>query len=110
MRTPRQSEKVVERKPDKNEGEIAIGFLQLANEAKSKADLVRASAMFFQEQSGCEAVGVRLKEGDDYPYFEARDSPRNLSIPRQTFVREISGAARSGTAQAVLLWNACAAA
>ena len=33
---------------------------------------------FFHEQSGCEAVGIRLKEGGDYPYFEARGFPEEF--------------------------------
>lgn len=60
------------------EGEIAADFLRLVNESRSKADLVRASVRFFQEQSACEAVGIRLKEGDDYPYYEARGFPQEF--------------------------------
>jgi signal transduction histidine kinase/CheY-like chemotaxis protein len=37
--------------------------------------MIRNAATFFQEQSGCEAVGIRLKEGDDYPYYETRGFP-----------------------------------
>ena len=36
---------------------------------------MRAAADFFQKQSGCEAVGIRLKEGDDYPYYVTRGFP-----------------------------------
>lgn len=41
-------------------------------------DLVRTAATFFQQQSGCEAVGIRIKMGDDYPYHEARGFPREF--------------------------------
>lgn len=64
MRTQRRSETVSEHESDGKEGEIIAGFLQLVNEGKSKADLVRASIKFFQEKSGCEAVGIRLREAD----------------------------------------------
>ena len=30
---------------------------------------------FFKKQSGCEAVGIRLKEGEDYPYYETKGFP-----------------------------------
>ena len=41
--------------------------------------LVEASVRFFREQSGCEAVGIRLRDGDDYPYYEARGFPEGSS-------------------------------
>ncbi|HSB67721.1 MAG TPA: response regulator [Candidatus Methylomirabilis sp.] len=63
---------ITERKRAEAERETAAGFLRLVNESEGKADLIRAAATFFQEQSGCEAVGIRLKEGDDYPYYEVR--------------------------------------
>ena len=55
--------------------QIFVEFLSLVNASKTSADLVRAALTFFQRQSGCSAVGIRLKDGDDYPYFEARGFP-----------------------------------
>lgn len=52
--------------------DITTEFLHLVNESADTHDLIRAATRFFQEQSGCQAVGVRLKEGHDYPYFETR--------------------------------------
>ena len=66
---------ITERKRAEGEREITIKFLELINEETDTADLVRAAATFFQEQSGCQAVGIRLREGDDFPYFEARGFP-----------------------------------
>ncbi len=64
-----------ERKKAEAEREVMIEFLKIANAAASTRDLIKASANFFQKQSGCEAVGIRLKEGDDYPYYETRGFP-----------------------------------
>lgn len=58
------------------ERETTIEFLQLVNESAGVRGLVQAAATFFQEQSGCEAVGIRLWDGQDYPYFEARGLPK----------------------------------
>ncbi len=58
------------------ERDLTIEFLRLVNASTGTRDLVRTAATFFQQQSDCQAVGVRLKEGDDYPYFEARGFPR----------------------------------
>jgi PAS domain S-box-containing protein len=64
-----------ERKKAETERETMIEFLKIANAAASTRDLIKASADFFQKQVGCEAVGIRLKEGDDYPYYETRGFP-----------------------------------
>jgi signal transduction histidine kinase len=37
--------------------------------------LIRAATTFFHQQSGCDAVGIRLQDGEDYPYYEARGFP-----------------------------------
>ncbi|MGO8688167.1 MAG: ATP-binding protein [Thermoguttaceae bacterium] len=66
---------ITARKRDEEERDTAAGFLRLVNESRGTEDLVRAAVTFFQEKSGCEAVGIRLKKGDDYPYYEARGFP-----------------------------------
>jgi signal transduction histidine kinase len=58
------------------ERDITIEFLRLVKESTSTRDLIRAATGFFQQRSGCEAVGVRLQEGEDYPYFETRGFPQ----------------------------------
>jgi len=54
------------------EQEAAVDFLRLLNTCKSKAEMVRSATGFFQRRSACETVGIRLREGNDYPYFEVR--------------------------------------
>lgn len=54
------------------EREITVDFLSIVNETRSTRDLIRGAATFLQQVSGCEAVGIRLREGDDYPYYEAQ--------------------------------------
>jgi PAS domain S-box-containing protein len=60
------------------ERETTIEFLRLVNESKEVQDLVQLTVTFFQQQSGFHAVGVRLKEGNDFPYFEARGFPEEF--------------------------------
>jgi signal transduction histidine kinase/ActR/RegA family two-component response regulator len=69
---------ITERKLAERERETVVEFLHLMNEAKGTADLVHAAAGFFHERSGCEAVGIRLKDGDDFPYYEARGFPEEF--------------------------------
>ena len=68
-------EDTTERKKTEIEREIMVEFLRIANATTGTRDLIKEAVDFFQKQSGCEAVGVRLKEGDDYPYYETKGFP-----------------------------------
>ena len=71
---------ITERKQAEDEREIAAGFLRLVNESRTKDQLIRAAVTFFQKESGCAATGIRLKEGDDYPYYKARGFPEEFIL------------------------------
>jgi PAS domain S-box-containing protein len=66
---------ITERKVAEEERKVTIEFLSLVNTCTGTRDLFSAAATFFQERSGCEALGIRLREGDDYPYVETRGFP-----------------------------------
>ena len=72
------SRDITEMKQAMQERETAIEFLQIVNNSKSTQDLIQAATIFFQRQSGCQAVGIRLRKGDDYPYYEARGFPERV--------------------------------
>lgn len=69
---------ITARKQAELERETTIDFLRLVNESTTSRDLIEAAVGFFHSQSGCEALGIRLREGDDYPYFEARGFPQEF--------------------------------
>jgi PAS domain S-box-containing protein len=71
---------ITERKQAEEERQTSVDFLRLVNESRNSADLIRAATLFFHEKSGCEAVGIRIKEGDDYPYFEAHGFPEEFVL------------------------------
>ncbi len=66
--------------PEGRRRQAALDFLTLINEAGNVADLIRKATAFFQEKSGCEAVGIRLREGVDFPFFEARGFPAEFLL------------------------------
>ena len=66
---------ITERKLAENEREIATEFLRIVNESTTKKAMIHAALTFFKERVGCEAVGIRLQDGEDYPYFETRGFP-----------------------------------
>jgi sugar-specific transcriptional regulator TrmB len=68
-------EDITERKKAEEERDITIHFLKIANSTTNTRDLIKETVDFLQKQSNCEAVGIRLKEGDDYPYYETRGFP-----------------------------------
>jgi PAS domain S-box-containing protein len=62
----------------KQDHEIEVAFLSLINESKRTAELVHSAVSFFCERFGLEAVGVRLQNVDDYPYFETIGFPEEF--------------------------------
>ncbi len=57
------------------ERELAIKVLGLVNAPTSLSELTHEVTQLLQEWSGCEAVGLRLRQGEDFPYFETRGFP-----------------------------------
>ena len=66
---------ITERKLVESEREITIEVLRLLGESKDRHALLRSVTALLHEWSGCEAVGIRLREGEDFPYYETRGFP-----------------------------------
>jgi PAS domain S-box-containing protein len=49
-----------------------IELLRICNGATDKVALIHELTLVFQKLTECEAIGVRLRQGDDFPYFETR--------------------------------------
>ncbi len=62
------------------ERELSVQFLRTVNESTTKEDLIHGALTFLQAQSGCEAAGIRLREGDDYPYYETYGFPEEFVL------------------------------
>ena len=101
---------ITERNRVEAERDMAAGFLNVLNESATKERLIDAAVGFFQKKSGCEAVGIRLREGDDYPYYEARGFPREFLLGgKPPFAPVTRRAGPCATASATRSWSACAA-
>ena len=57
------------------EREITARILRLASSSNDLHDLIRVATLLLREWSGCDAVGIRLREGDDFPYYETHGFP-----------------------------------
>lgn len=70
---------ITERKLAEREGALTADFLRLVNEAGTTDGLLKAAADFFRGASGCEAVGIRLRDAaGDYPYYITRGFSREF--------------------------------
>lgn len=61
---------ITKRKQAEEERATTVEFLRLVNKSQGTADLIRGATSYFQQRSGCDAVGIRLRQGNDYPYYE----------------------------------------
>ena len=55
-----------------NQRELAEHLMLLISDSGDLRLLMTELTEAIQTWTGCEAVGIRLKEGDDYPYYETR--------------------------------------
>jgi PAS domain S-box-containing protein len=68
----RNSQTEAELRRAESERSITAELLSRASSVRSLDELLRGLTSLLQRWSGCTAVGVRLKEKDDYPYYETR--------------------------------------
>lgn len=58
-------EKKIERKR-----ECLVKLFQLLNKSVSLKETMQGAIHFLKRCSGCDSIGIRLREGDDFPYFQ----------------------------------------
>jgi PAS domain S-box-containing protein len=61
---------ITEQKIAQEVREITIKLLSLINSRNQIHDLMKLVTALLRDWSGCEAVGIRLQDGEDFPYFE----------------------------------------
>ena len=62
---------VTERKQVEEQKNLSLKILGLLTKKGDQSEIIREILLLIKDFSGCEAVGIRLKAGDDYPYYEA---------------------------------------
>lgn len=60
------------------EREAILTILRLFQSDRDLHALMSEVTAFLREWSGCDAVGIRLREGEDFPYFETRGLPEDF--------------------------------
>lgn len=56
--------------PMESRNEVIIELLKLLNNKDDLQEMMKSVALFLKNWSGCEAIGIRLREGEDFPYYE----------------------------------------
>ena len=83
---------ISEHKAVEAEQRITARLLACFNQPGSLHDIIRNVVTLIQEWSGCEAVGLRLHQGDDYPYFEANGFPPEfVQLEKSLCARDCGG-------------------
>lgn len=54
---------------------ITVRLLEAVNQHDDMEGLIRAATLLLRDEFGLDAVGVRLRHGDDFPYFETVGFP-----------------------------------
>ncbi len=72
--------------------EATIRLLEAINEETDLPDLMRSVLGIMRSVSDCEAVGIRLRDGDDYPYYEVSGfSPEFVKAETRLCARTLDG-------------------
>jgi PAS domain S-box-containing protein len=66
---------ITERKRAEEAREATIELLRICNEAVNLRELMGNLMAHFHKTAGCEAIGVRLREGEDFPYYVSLGFP-----------------------------------
>jgi PAS domain S-box-containing protein len=84
--------------------ELTMQVLALLNRVNDVGQLVRDILRLLKADTGMEAVGIRLSEGDDFPYYETNGMPSHfVAAGRHLCARDAAGATlRDADGQPVL--------
>ncbi len=69
---------ITERKEAESRQQLAGYILECLNREKMEMDVVRDVLTLVRESTGFEAIGIRLHQGDDFPYFETQGFPEDF--------------------------------
>jgi PAS domain S-box-containing protein len=80
------------RKRADEERDATVRMLKLINQPNGLDALMREVSILLRDWSGCSAVGIRLKDGDDFPYYETRGfPPKFVELERSLCARDHHG-------------------
>ena len=64
---------------------LTIQLMELLNKSDEKTDVIREILILIKKFTGFEAVGVRLKGNEDFPYYETKGFPAKFVEAERTY-------------------------
>lgn len=98
-RTAALMAEIVERKKGEERDRLARGVLELLNWSRVEADHARDIVQMISRSADLEVVGIRLKEGDDFPYYVTPGLPGAVVVAEQSLCARDRGAGSLRDAQ-----------
>jgi PAS domain S-box-containing protein len=71
---------ITDRKRAEAEREVTLELLRHLSTSTDLRELINNVINLMRDWSNCEAVGIRLQDGDDFPYFESRGFPDDFLL------------------------------
>lgn len=65
-------ENITQKHQDEIEREYNIEILKILNSKRDLKELIKSLTTFLHRISECECVGIRLRDGEDFPYYDTR--------------------------------------
>jgi len=69
---------ITERKKAEERRKLMTQVLELLNRSEPNIDQIRSLLLLVKQSTGIEAAGIRLKQGEDYPYYETYGFPEEF--------------------------------
>ena len=83
---------ITDRKQAEQRQQLVAQILDLLNRSRQKTDSIHDILTLIKHFTGFEAVGIRLKEGDDFPYYVTQGFPEEfVEAERFLCTRNIAG-------------------
>ncbi len=77
---------ITEQKQRKSYREMSREILQILNRSESLSSSMHQIIAKFKKQTGFDAIGIRLKDGDDFPYFAQEGFPDDFLLSENTLI------------------------
>ena len=75
-----------------NRQRLLVKVLERLNQSTEKTYLILDLLLLVREFTGFETLAIRLKEGEDYPYYEAKGFPTDfVETERYLCARDLAG-------------------
>jgi PAS domain S-box-containing protein len=82
---------ITERKQVESYRKLSVGVLEILNESADFHDSIQRILFAVKQITGCDAVGMRLESGGDYPYFAQDGFPPDFLIKENLLAARCSG-------------------